>query len=127
MPEVILDYDEEFDPLPTDELIRAMEATSIITRGRSLAALARRSQADPSLIPLLISWISEDHNRNWKARIIGKFTVSHIGFGVLLRYGSSEVQDLLKKLYVSWNEDERYDIGTFLEFNNFHEEKAKLS
>lgn len=104
--------DEEYDTLPTPNLLEQLQGKNIINRARSLAALARRARQDRSLAGAVITAILDSDNK--LKRLMGTISISHIGFGCLWEYGSVEDRAILHELLAQWPEPDRSDLLWFL-------------
>jgi hypothetical protein len=112
MKDEALSSDKEYDQLPTTELLELLRNKSKLSKGRALAALARRTRNDVSLVREVISAISDPANQ--ETRIMGTISVSHIGVACLLEFGSSRTKELVKQLLEHWPEPDRSDLLWFL-------------
>jgi len=112
MKDEILSFDKEYDELSTAQLLKLLSSESKLSKGRALAALARRTKEDESLVNETVAAISDPANK--ETRIMGTISVSHIGVACLLDFGSSKTKELIKHLLKQWPEPDRSDLLWFL-------------
>ncbi len=91
-----LESDDVYDDLSISDLSEGLNAKSIIIRARSLAALARRTSKDKSLLQIISDAICSQ--KNLDSKIMGLATVSSIGLYVLLSTENQESVSTAKKI-----------------------------
>jgi len=112
MKDEIFIQDLEYDRLTTQQLLDSLDQSSIINRGRSIAALARRAVQNDGLVDVVVAAISVPQNK--EARIIGTISVSQVGYACLWWFGSAQTRSKLQILLQDWQEPDRSDLLWFM-------------
>lgn len=107
-----LSSDKEYDQFSTAELLVLLRDKSRLSKGRALAALARRTKDDELLVDEVIAAIQDPANQ--ETRIMGTISISHIGVACLLVVGSSKTKERVTQLLEHWPEPDRSDLLWFL-------------
>jgi hypothetical protein len=103
---------KQFEEYATTKLIELLDSNAGFYRAHALAALAKRTSQDETLISTIIENIRDP--KNVETRIIGTISVSHIGIANLLQANSSKAREAAKDFVNSWPEPDRNDLFKFL-------------
>ena len=109
----IFRQDDQYDQMSTPDLLKRLQEKNILSRTRSLAALARRVTQDRGVVEQVVKAISDPENMH--KRLMGTISISHIGFACLWENGSTADRVLLYDLLNKWPEPDRTDLLWFLE------------
>lgn len=100
--------DSKYDQMTVDELLSGLQAKSSFTRGRALAALARRAPDQNELLTVIGQAILEPQNLD--TRLIGSETISYLCIANLINNGDEQCDIWAKRLLDMWPDasDKRY-------------------
>jgi|SRR4051794_25235397 len=99
--------------LSAEALQEKLRNSGIIERVRAIAALARIYGHDAAVTDTLLQAIRDPINKS--ARAMGTISVAHIGIACLLRFGTVQGQQQIKRLIESWEEPDRSDLVWFIQ------------
>jgi hypothetical protein len=95
-------YDDEMETLDLDELRQLVSSRDVLTSGRALMEMGRRTGASPSILDEVSRLILDERNR--AAFVVGEITVAHLGMaGLFLSWSPpSRIRALDLALTVGW-------------------------
>ena len=111
--EKFLIQDSVFDALPTEQLQQLCEKSSLDNKTRACAALARRVQQQPDLLPYLLTMIRSPANR--QIRVMGTISLAHVGFASLWFKSTDSIKQIMQEVLSEWPEPDRSDLVWFLQ------------
>jgi len=111
--EDIFTRDDEYDHLLVDMIEDKLRNQPVIVRARAIAALARYTAREESLVDHVLAALTL--LQNLEDKIVGTISVSYIGFACLWAFGPQTARTALQSLLDAWSEPDRSDLLWFLE------------
>jgi hypothetical protein len=107
----LLDPDEAFQQLATDQLLAivAGASDSVLSRGRALLELGRRAGDNPELTLQVASLIRDPVNR--RSFTVGAISVAQLGAAGLIAGGGESEAALARELVGEWTAGEQADFA----------------
>jgi hypothetical protein len=105
-------HDADYDPLTSTELMSYISKGGLLQRTRALAALARRTNIQPEVLPEVIKCINDPKQQ--MTRVMGTISPAHVAVAALWTAHTSDALQAIQRLLATWPEPDRSDLLRFL-------------
>jgi hypothetical protein len=120
-----LSLKQKINQLPTPDVLKLLNDSSLVKRVHSIATLLKRLNQDPSLLEIVKQSIL--NSENMSSRLMGTISVSHLGIAELFRIGSVDTTSTAWQIINSLEEPNRSDLIWYLKSENLLSESHSVS